>query len=144
MAHEDAGHYAAKHPPGTECDPQIWQAVKTHLKDGMISCAAVHKTARELNVPPAEIGKAIDLKEYRLCKCQLGLFGYGPEKKRVRPADTVPPELADAIRASLVNDRLPCASSWALAKAFKMRKMELSAACETLHIKIKPCQIGAF
>ena len=144
MTHEDAGHYAAKHPEGTTPDPNIAETLKQHVRDGKITCAAAHKVARELSVSPAEVGKTIDLLEYRLSKCQLGLFGYEPEKKYVEPASTVSPELADAIRGSLVNDRLPCVSSWDLAKKSGISKMALSAACEALGIKIKPCQLGAF
>jgi len=54
------------------------------------------------------------------------------------------PDVTAAIRAALVDRRLPCASAWDIAKTFGVRKMVVSAACEALGIKIKPCQLGAF
>jgi hypothetical protein len=118
--------------------------VKRVAKDGSVSCAAAHKVAKETGVTPMETGVVIDLLEYRIGRCQLGLFGYGPEKKRVQPAKSVPQELAAAIKDALVNDRLPCSACWALAKTYDMTRMQASAACEALGVKIQPCQLGAF
>ncbi len=94
--------------------------------------------------PPAEIGAAADRMNVRLTACQLGLFGYVPDKKIVSPAAVVAPELEHAIRAKLVEGRLACRDAWALALAFRLEKLALSAACEALGVKIKPCQLGAF
>jgi hypothetical protein len=86
----------------------------------------------------------IDTLETKLTKCQLGLFGHGPQKMLVRPADRVSPELEDAIRQSLVQDKLPCKAAWDIAEKFGLRKMEVSAACEALKVKISSCQLGTF
>jgi len=75
MTHEDAGHYAAKHTVGTEPAAEITEAVRDKIKDGHISCAAMHKIASDLKKTPAEVGVAVDLIEARLNKCQMGLFG---------------------------------------------------------------------
>ena len=80
MAHEDAGHYAAKHPEGTEVDPAINQELQQKVIAGKISCAAAHTIAGALNVAPKQVGTAIDLMEARIQKCQMGLFGYQPQK----------------------------------------------------------------
>ncbi len=144
MTHEDSGHYAEKHPKGTKSDPGLTDAVNKVVKDGEVSCAAAHKVAADAGVTPAEVGTAIDLLEYRICKCQIGLFGYGPGKNRVRPADVVTPDLAAAIKASRVDGRLPCAACWELAKKTGITRMQASEACEALQVKIKPCQLGAF
>ena len=144
MTHEDAGHYAAKHPPGTKLNPKIAAALKEMARDGEISCAATHKIARDLRLDPLEAGVAIDLLEYRIKKCQLALYGYIPNKKIVRPADTVSPELAKAIRAATDQGRLSCLACWQLAKALGFSKMDVAAACEALEIKICRCQLGAF
>ncbi len=144
MTHEDAGHYAAKHTAGTEPDPKIRQALEWIVKDGTASCAALHKIADDLNIPPAEVGVAADLMEARLTRCQMGLFGYLPEGRIVRPADEVSSELEGAIRGALVNGKIPCLSSWEIAKRFGIAKMDVSRTCEALHIKISSCQLGAF
>jgi hypothetical protein len=144
MTHEDAGHYAAKHPAETQPDPQIARAVKKKVSDGGIACATAFKIASDLNVPPASVGVVIDLLEVRIEKCQLGLFGYSPGKRIVKPAENVSPRLAEAIKGSLVGNCLPCASSWEIAKKFGLAKMDVSAACEALKIKISSCQLGSF
>ena len=81
---------------------------------------------------------------FRLVKCQLGLFGYTPEKKIVHAAKTVESALKEALQESLQDNRLPCASAWEIADRLQLRKMSVSNACEALGIKIKPCQLGAF
>lgn len=144
MTHEFSGHYAAKHPPGTEADARIADAVRASAKDGSLSCAAAHRIATDLGVHPSEVGKTLDLLEFRIVKCQLGLFGYQPEKKIVAPAETVSPELRDALTAALVDDRLPCASAWTIADRFGMTRMAVAAACEKMNLRVSPCQLGAF
>ncbi len=82
--------------------------------------------------------------EIEISKCQLGLFGYSPEKMVVKAAEAVQPDLEKAIRSALMNDRLPCAAAWSIAETSGMPKMAVSSACEALKIKVKPCQLGAF
>jgi len=144
MTHEDAGKYAAKHPPETKLDPQIAQAVKKELKEEKITCAAAHKIAGELNVSPADVGVAIDLLEVRINKCQLGLYGYYPQKKIIKPAESVSPSLKDAINKLTNNNRISCLSCWEVAKNSGVSKIDVASACEALKIKISPCQLSAF
>ena len=144
MTHQDAGHYRAKHPTDTKLDPKIAEAIKQKTEDGRITCAAAHKIAGKLNVSPADVGVAIDLLEMRINKCQLGLFGYGAQKNAVKPAQRVSPELEEAIKSSLVNNRISCNSCWEIAERFGIAKIDVSAACEALELKIGPCQLGAF
>jgi len=144
MTHEDAGHYAAKHAAGTKPAAEITEAVRDKIKEGHISCAAMHKIASDLKKTPAEVGVAVDLMEARLNKCQMGLYGYTPDRRIVKPASEVSPELEEAIRNSLVDGRIKCLSCWNIAKDFGIAKMDVASACETLHIRIFSCQLGAF
>ena len=144
MTHKDAGQYAAKHGAETRPPPAIEQAVRDAIENGTITCAAAHEIAHTLDVTPAEVGVAVDLMEARLTRCQMGLFGYAPESRIVKPADAVLPELEEAIRGSLTRGRLPCLPSWEIAKRFGIAKMDVACACEALHIKISSCQLGAF
>lgn len=144
MTHENAGHYAAKHPKGTVPDARISAMLKTKVKDGKVSCAAAHGIAAELNILPKEVGKTMDLLEFRIVKCQMGLFGYSPEKKIVKPAETVSAELKAAIFGEVKDGRIPCRTAWDIAERFNISRMELAAACEALPVKVSPCQIGAF
>jgi hypothetical protein len=144
MPHEYAGKYSTKHPPETKADPGIAAALEEVVDDGRISCVVAHDIAEDLGVPPAEVGKTIDLLEYRIGKCQMGLFGYSPEKRIVKPADTVSEELRDHLRKAEVDGRVPCAACWEIAHDLAMQKIAVAAACETLGLKVKPCQLGAF
>ena len=144
MTHLDKGHFAQKHPSDKQINPDIAEKVKEKVSGDAITCAAAHGIAEALKVSPAEVGATMDLMEIRIEKCQLGLFGYSPQKSIVEPADNVPQELEEAIRKNLVNERLPCATSWKIAGDMGLGKMEMAAACEALEIKVTPCQLGAF
>lgn len=123
---------------------KVRQGLDAAASDGDLPCAAAFDVAAVLNITPAAVGDYADKFGFHLTKCQLGLFGYPPHKKIVEPLASVDAELADVIRAGLVNDRLPCQTAWEIAERLNIPRMRVSAACETLGIKIKPCQIGAF
>ncbi|MCX5820368.1 MAG: hypothetical protein NT047_10735 [Deltaproteobacteria bacterium] len=143
MTHKDAGRYATKHEPGLSPDAGIAGAVREKAAAGELACAEAERIGVTLGVSLAEIGRTLDLLELRIGRCQLGLFGY-PEGKAVRPAAAVAPDCEAAIRGGLAGGRLPCKSAWEIAAARKIPRMEVSAACEALKIRIKPCQLGAF
>jgi len=144
MTHEDGGHYAKKHPLDRKVDPKVAEAVKQRASNGEISCTATHKISSDFNISPSEVGFTTDFLEIRIVKCQLGLYGYGPKKRIVKPAETVSQRLKDAINQSLVNGRIPCRAVWDIAERLTMGKMEVSSACEALKTKISSCQLGAF
>lgn len=127
-----------------EVDPDIRASLERSAAKGELPCAVAFRLAAELRKPPSAIGEAADLLGIRLVKCQLGLFGYIPEKKIVAAAAAVDPGLEDAIRGRLEDGRLPCKAAWSLAEDFRMTRMGVSAACEALGLKVKPCQLGAF
>ncbi|HUH65194.1 MAG TPA: hypothetical protein VLZ07_02075 [Syntrophales bacterium] len=143
MAHGDKGRYKEKRK-GSILDPKIARSLEKKISDGKISCARATAIAAELGVSMNEVGVSIDLMEIELEKCQLGLFGYGEKKLIVKPADNVPVDLEKVIRNALAGGRLPCAAAWRIAEELGVAKMDVSSACETLKIKIKPCQLGAF
>jgi hypothetical protein len=122
----------------------IDDVVQKQAKNGELPCAVAFDIADKLEMSAAAVGECADRLKISLVKCQLGLFGYVPEKKIIKPALHVGLDLKAAIEEALINGRLPCASAWAISKKFKIRKMDVSNACEALNIKIKPCQLGAF
>jgi hypothetical protein len=144
MTREDRGHYAEKHPSDRKIRPEIAEGVKARTSDGEISCASAFEVAAEQNISPSEVGLSLDLLEIPIVKCQLGLFGYRPKKRVVKPARNVSEKMETAIRTALVGGRLPCASAWEIADRFRVGRMEVSSACETLKIKVSDCQLGAF
>ena len=52
--------------------------------------------------------------------------------------------LEDEIRASLVNDRLPCPQAFRIAKKFKVAPRDVGDEANRLEIKISGCQLGCF
>ena len=137
-------NYADKHSPGRKVNEKLAEAVREKAPEKEIPCAVAFKIAETMKVAPAEVGFTLDVLDIKTIKCQLGLFGYKPNKRMVEAAESVPAELEKAIRNSLKNGRLPCAVAWELAEQFGIRKMQVSAACETLGIKISACQLGSF
>ncbi len=144
MTHQEKGHFAKKHAPDRKIDNRIVKIVKERSSNEEIPCAVAFDIANDLKVSPEEMGFTIDSLEIHIVKCQLGLHGYQSNRKKVKPADSVPSELEKAIREALVDDRLPCAAAWEIAKRSDLPKMEVSSACEALKIKISSCQLGTF
>ena len=136
--------YSDKHGAGTPIDHRIRDAITARGRDDRLSCAEAFQIAAELGIPPADVGKTLDLMEYRITHCQMGLFGYTPEKKKVSPATDVPDAVAADLRAASDSGRLSCQSAWSIADSHDMGKLAIGCACEGLGIKIKPCQLGAF
>jgi len=144
MTHEDAGHYASKHPKGVEADPEIVEQIRQKLSNNHITCAAAHAIAEDLSVPPSQVGMTIDLLEARIIKCQMGLFGYSPQKNIVKPAERVSSALKNAIETKQADKRISCEHCWEIASQTGLKKLEVASACEALGMKVKPCQLGAF
>ena len=144
MKLEDGQTFSDKHGADASIDDTIKSKIIELAKEGELPCAVAFKIAKDMKVSPADVGKTLDLLDFRLVKCQLGLFGYLPEKKIVKAKPPENQELEDAIRAALVEERISCRSSWDIAKQFNVPKMAVSAACEALELKMKPCQLGAF
>ena len=144
MTREQGPNFSEKHGANAKTDPAVKKQIEDRAKNGEISCPVAFQISEELNITPAEIGKEVDLLNIRLVKCQLGLFGYGPGKKAVKPKSPENDELEKEIRAVLVEARLACIDAWGIAKRLDIPKMAVSNACEALGIKIKPCQLGAF
>ncbi len=145
MKDNTKGHFAAKHPAGRRPDGRVSEMVLREASDGSLSCAAAFRIAGECGVEPSGVGFAMDFHEVRLVKCQLGLFGYSPENRIVKPADSVDSALDAEIRGLLEsNGKLSCKNAWALADRRSLHKLQVSSACEALRIKVCSCQLGAF
>lgn len=144
MTRKQAGEYKTKHPPDRQASAAVVEAIKEKIKNNELSCAHAESIARDTRTTLAEVGTNLDLLEIRIGKCQLGLFGYNPTSKAVEPATIVSAELTAAIRSSLSAERLPCAAAWSIAASLGIPRMAVAGACETMKIKIKPCQLGAF
>jgi hypothetical protein len=133
-----------KHGPDARPDPKIAEAVEARGGEKGLACAVAFDIANSLGVEPIDVGKTVDLLSYRLTKCQLGLFGYSPEKKIVGPKQPEDPAIVEAVERVSENGRISCKQAWQIANRFGVRKMTVSSACEAVGMKIKPCQLGAF
>lgn len=144
MTGHDRGHYSKKHPGERDIDPGLAKAVQEKAVDKKITCAAAFKIVETCGTTANEVGFTLDMLDIRIIRCQMGIFGYEPEKKAVKPMENVPGDLESAIRGNVKDGRLTCAAAWEIAKSLNMPKMHVSSACEKLGIKVKPCQLGAF
>jgi hypothetical protein len=147
MTHEDTGKYALKHPPGTRPSEQIAKAIREIAPGGELACAMGEKISKELKVDISEVGITADLLEMKIKKCQLGLFGWGNKPKHgkdIRATDSVPVEIKSALEKAAVNGLVTCAALWMIAEELNVKRKAVSAACDTLRLKIRVCQLGAF
>jgi hypothetical protein len=136
--------HSKKHGPDAHLDTAIKIEIEKRGEHNKLPCAVAFTIVEDLGVTPAEVGKTADLIDFELIRCQLGLFGYSPNKKAVKPKESNQQGLKDAISAALIDKKLPCKAAWDIADRFDVPKMTVSGICETMNIKVKPCQLGAF
>jgi hypothetical protein len=147
VAHKDAGKYAAKHPTGTARNEQIAQAILEKSAGGALLCAMGENISKELKVDIAEVGMTADLLEMKIKECQLGLFGWGNKPKHgkdIQATDSVSVEIKSALEKTAVNGMVTCSALWMIAEKLNVKRKTVSAACDTLRLKIRVCQLGAF
>jgi hypothetical protein len=147
MTHEDAGKYALKHPPGIKPNEQIAKAIREKSSGGELACGMGEKISKEFKVAMSEVGITADLLEMKIKKCQLGLFGWGKKPnhgKDVHAAESVPVEMKSALEEVAENGVVTCARVWGIADRLGVERKAVSAACESLRLKIRVCQLGAF
>ena len=127
-----------------QIDQQLMDTIHARLQSGKLPCAVAFDIAKQNQMLVKKIGQTADSAGIRLSKCQLGLFGYPPENKIIKSLDTVEPELQSAINEVQKDNVIQCADIWDIAKKMGMKKLHVSCACETMALKIKGCQLGAF
>ncbi len=144
MARRHKGHFSAKHPVDTTVETAVEKAVVSNLTDNQIPCTTAFGIADHLSVTPMVVGTAIDLQEGRIVGCQLGLFGYGKQKKLLDAPQKIDKMIQRAIQDALVDGRLSCLKAWQIADAHTVPRLEIANICESLNIRICQCQLGAF
>lgn len=144
MARRNGKKFAAKHGPNAKPNSLITNKILSRAKNKELPCALAFEIAKELQVSADAVGKDSDLLNFKLTKCQLGLFGYQPQKKIIKPQGSVNQDLQDTIVDALVEGKLSCQSAWDIASRLKVQKMDISGVCEFMQIKINNCQLGAF
>lgn len=134
-----------KIPDDFSPDESIRKRFIQHVSSGKLACAEAFRLAREFNLPESEIGHYANLCDVHLEKCQIGLFGYGPCKKRlVEKQDHVDPDLVSAVKEKTTDGIIFCAAVFSISELLNIGKIDVGSACETLGIKVKKCRFGAF
>ena len=144
MSIHNNNKFAQKHKSNDKPDKLIKEKVLKCAVDGKLPCFVAFKIVKELQVSPADVGKTVDLLDFRLAKCQLGLYGYQPKKRKVKPKMPADQALKNAITEAAVDGRLSCKKVWEIASLYNVHKLRVSCACEAMKIKIIKCQLGAF
>ena len=144
MSMDKTGKKQGKYQSEDQLDPERRQWILAHSREGRLPCAVAFQIVEKKNMSPEEIGAYADVLQIRLAKCQLGLFGYQPEKRIVKKVATIDARLQEALRQKAANNRLACADAWEIAATLKISKLEVGNACETMSIKMHSCQLGAF
>jgi hypothetical protein len=144
MARKNGNHYSGKHGQDIKIDPAVAETIKKKATEGKLPCAIAFKISEEIGVSPAEVGITLDLLEIKISKCQIGIFGYGRDHKVFKPLAEVSVYLEKAVRENLKDGKLACRDAWNIAQTLGIGKMDVSSACDSLEIKISPCQLGAF
>jgi hypothetical protein len=128
---------------------QLIERIKQRAHEGNVPCTAAHTVAWETCTPAAKVGSAIDQNGLVITQCQLGLFGYGPKaegkSKLIRPMANIPADLEAKIRARVKENRyVTCRACWEIAAELDIERLAVGNAVDSLGLKIKSCQIGAF
>ncbi len=123
---------------------QIKEEFLKKSKNKKLPCAIAFEIAANNQKKPFVIGKLADKLDIKLCKCQLGLFGYKPKEKPVKPAKNINPDIHDKIIKYVKDRRISCKDLWSAAKEMDITKMGAANICEALNIKIVSCQLEAF
>jgi hypothetical protein len=144
MTKKNANHYAGKHGQNIKINPAVAETVKNKASEGKLPCAVAFKISEEMGVSPAEVGVTLDLLEIKISKCQIGIFGYDRGNKIVKPLAEVPENLEKAIHENLADGKLACRDAWKIAEILGIGRMDVASACDSMRIKVSPCQLGAF
>ena len=121
-------------------------AIREALLEDKLPCARAFAVSEEHGVSPRLVGREATRLGIRISRCQLGLFGYDDlgNKRIVKPAEEVSAELKAAIVSRLVAKKLPCKAAWEIAAEFKLSRLKIASAIESLGLRISDCQLGCF
>lgn len=125
---------------------EVEDAIRESLLDGRLPCKRAFDLASKLDLSPSNVRQAADEVDARISRCQLGLFGFEDlgEKRLVRALPKITESIEDRIRAALIDGCLPCATAWRIAEEEALPRFLIGCACDTLEVRIAPCQLGCF
>jgi hypothetical protein len=123
------------------------EEVRDEQVDGKLTCARAEEISRTIpGASLAEIGEAANEEGVRISYCQLGLFGFNDfgAKRLASALPTIPKDLEGVIRDKTRDGALPCREAWRIACDEGLPKFVIGCVCETIGVRIAPCQLGCF
>lgn len=124
------------------------------LKDNLdendqLPCKEAHGIAEEFGVSPKSIGDLVTESGLKICRCQLGLFGYAEKKnmpgfRKVHRMGSVPAEVEAEVRKAVQKNKIACVELWRIGTSMNVPRTEMGNTAETLSLKVSPCQLGCF
>ena len=127
-----------------ELENSLKELIISKSKKGRLPCEKAFEIALIIKVMPAIVGYMADKLNIRFAKCQLGLFGYKPQKKILKPASNINSDIIALIEKKQKEHCISCKNIWEIASLSETSKINVASLCERLKLKIKPCQLGAF
>ncbi len=129
--------------------------------NGQLSCEEAYIVAEARGVNPQAVRQQADNLGIRISRCQLGLFGYAPEKGRpgfraageaVRGSgqkteekmEPVPEKVATAVGDTCSNNEITCVELWELGRAHNVSRFDMGCLAESLELSVRRCQLGCF
>jgi len=125
---------------------ELQHAVDRSLLAGRLPCERSFAVAAELGVAPTQVREAAEERNVRFSRCQLGLFGFEDlgDKRLIHALPKITESLEKQIREALIDGCLSCAAAWRIAEQEALPRFLIGCACETLEVRIAPCQLGCF
>ncbi|MFA6034642.1 MAG: hypothetical protein WC889_17215 [Myxococcota bacterium] len=130
------------------CNQSVSELIASYPETGKMPCPAAHLISVIARSTPAIVGKTLDDLKIKITYCQLGLFGYGRKGMSSYKIVNRPVEVGESFLAELKKcspeGRITCAELWRIADTAGVFRAEAGAAAESLKLKVKGCQLGAF
>ena len=92
MTQQNQKHYAKKHEEKEILmEEEFRERLLKEAKEGRLTCSKAFLIGKESGKEPQQTGVYLDLLEIRIVECQLGLFGFTPEKRKVKTGEIIDP-----------------------------------------------------
>jgi hypothetical protein len=123
---------------------RVAEKIRNSAPKGQLPCGMAFKIAEELNVAPRTVGDMANQLKVRIINCQLGFFSVEKATHEDLTGTSLAPQLAEEVKASLVNGKLPCKVAFQVARKLNAGRKLVGDTATQLKIKISECQLGCF
>ncbi|MFH1652101.1 MAG: hypothetical protein ABID87_08405 [Chloroflexota bacterium] len=129
---------------GDAIEKRLAQRIEDALEEGYLPCRTAFRIAREAETGRDQVGAAANRLNVRIRDCQLGCFDTAKADPTEPDEASVPPALAEALRAALEDSRLPCPQAFRISASMSVTPGDVGDAANRLKLKISHCQLGCF